>query len=54
MSVLDELDWRREVTRLYTAVRAERSPAVPNAGAVGDDSALKAPLRSFRFGTERP
>ena len=33
---------------------AERSPAVPNADAVGDDSALKAPLRSFRFGTERP
>jgi hypothetical protein len=33
---------------------AERSPAVPNADAVGDDSALKAPLRSFRFGTDRP
>ncbi len=33
---------------------AQRSPAVPNADAVGDDSALKAPLRSFRFGTERP
>jgi len=33
---------------------ADRSPAVPNADAVGDDSALKAPLRSFRFGTERP
>ncbi len=33
---------------------AERSPAVPNPAAVGDDSALKAPLRSFRFGTERP
>lgn len=33
---------------------AERSPAVPNADAVGATSALKAPLRSFRFGTERP
>ena len=33
---------------------AERSPAVPNADAVGENSALKAPLRSFRFGTERP
>ena len=32
MSVLDELDWRREVTRLYTAVRAERSPAVAHGG----------------------
>ena len=32
MTVLDELDWRREVTRLYTAVRAERSPAVAHAG----------------------
>ena len=33
---------------------AERSPAIPNASAVGEGSALKAPLRSFRFGTERP
>ncbi len=32
MSVLDELDWRREVTRLYTAVRLERSPAVAHGG----------------------
>jgi hypothetical protein len=33
---------------------AARSPAVPSADAVGGGSALKAPLRSFRFGTERP
>ena len=33
---------------------AERSPAVPSADSVGGGSALKAPLRSFRFGTERP
>jgi hypothetical protein len=32
VSVLDELDWRREVTRLYAAVRAERSPAVAHGG----------------------
>ena len=31
-SVLDELDWRREVTRLYAGVRAERSPAVAHGG----------------------
>lgn len=31
-SVLDELDWRREVTRLYAAVRSERSPAVAHGG----------------------
>ncbi len=30
--MLDELDWRREVTRLYAAVRAERSPAVAHGG----------------------
>jgi len=39
---------------MAVTLTAERSPAVPNADAVGDDSALKAPLRSFRFGTERP
>lgn len=32
MTVLDELDWRREVTRLYAGVRAERSPAVAHGG----------------------
>ena len=32
MTVLDELDWRREVTGLYAAVRAERSPAVAHGG----------------------
>lgn len=32
MTVLDELDWRRQVTRLYAAVRAERSPAVAHGG----------------------
>ena len=32
MTVLDELDWRRELTRLYAAVRAERSPAVAHGG----------------------
>ncbi len=31
-TVLDELDWRREITRLHTAVRAERSPAVAHGG----------------------
>jgi len=32
VTVLDELDWRRETTRLYAAVRAERSPAVAHGG----------------------
>jgi len=32
VSVLDELDWRREVTGLYAAVRAERSPSAAHAG----------------------
>ena len=32
MTVLDELDWRREVTRLYAAVREERSPSVAHGG----------------------
>ena len=32
MTVLDELDWRREITRLWTAVRAEGSPAVAHGG----------------------
>jgi hypothetical protein len=31
-----------------------RSPAVPRADAVGGNGPLKTPLRSFRFGTERP
>lgn len=31
-----------------------RSPAVPNVDAVGNNGLLKGPLRSFRFGTERP
>jgi hypothetical protein len=31
-----------------------RSPAVPRADAVGANGPLKTPLRSFRFGTERP
>jgi hypothetical protein len=33
---------------------AARSPAVPNIDAVGRNGALKLPLTSFRFGTERP
>lgn len=33
---------------------AERSGQTPSAAAVGADVLLKAPLRSFRFGTERP
>jgi hypothetical protein len=33
---------------------ADRSPAVPNVDAVGNNGLLKTPLRSFRFGTERP
>lgn len=32
MTVLDELDWRRQVTGLYAAVRAERSPAAAHGG----------------------
>jgi hypothetical protein len=35
-------------------VRAARSPAIPNADAVGNNGVLKTPLRSFRFGTQRP
>lgn len=35
-------------------LEAERSPAVPNVDAVGNNGLLKTPLRSFRFGTERP
>lgn len=31
-TVLDELDWRRETTRLYAAVRAEGSPANAHGG----------------------
>lgn len=31
-----------------------RSPAIPNADAVGGNGPLKTPLRSFRFGSERP
>lgn len=31
-----------------------RSKAIPNADAVGGNGPLKTPLRSFRFGTERP
>lgn len=33
---------------------ADRSAAVPNVDAVGNNGLLKTPLRSFRFGTERP
>lgn len=35
-------------------LRTQRSPAVPSVYAVGDNGALKTPLRSFRFGTEGP
>ena len=35
-------------------LRAARSLAVPNVDAVGRNGALKLPLASFRFGTERP
>jgi len=35
-------------------VLADRSAAVPNIDAVGNNGLLKTPLRSFRFGTERP
>jgi hypothetical protein len=35
-------------------LEADRSPAVPNVDAVGNNGLLKTPLRSFRFGTERP
>jgi hypothetical protein len=31
-----------------------RSPAIPRADAVGGNGALKTPLRSFRFGAQRP
>lgn len=33
---------------------AQLTPVVPNVDAVGSNGALKSPLRSFRFGTERP
>ena len=32
MTLLDELDWRREMSRLYAAVRAEGWPSVAHAG----------------------
>jgi hypothetical protein len=35
-------------------LRAARSLAVPNVDAVGRNGALKLPLASFRFGTDRP
>jgi hypothetical protein len=35
-------------------LRAARSDAVPNVEATGRNGALKLPLSSFRFGTERP
>jgi hypothetical protein len=35
-------------------LRSARSPAVPNIDSVGRNGALKLPLTSFRFGTERP
>jgi hypothetical protein len=35
-------------------LRSARSPAIPNADAVGANGLLKTPLRSFRFGTDRP
>jgi hypothetical protein len=35
-------------------LRSARSPAVPTVDAVGANGLLKLPLRSFRFGTERP
>ena len=35
-------------------LRAARSLAVPSVDAVGRNGALKLPLASFRFGTERP
>lgn len=33
---------------------ADRTPAIPRADAVGRNGLLKLPLRSFRFGTDRP
>lgn len=36
------------------ALTAQFSGQVPNATALGSDVLLKAPLRSFRFGTQRP
>jgi hypothetical protein len=33
---------------------AQLSPVVPNVDSVGTNGRLKSPLRSFRFGTERP
>jgi hypothetical protein len=35
-------------------LRSTRSPAIPNADAIGNNGVLKTPLRSFRFGTARP
>jgi hypothetical protein len=35
-------------------LRTARSAVVPNVDSVGRNGALKLPLTSFRFGTERP
>jgi hypothetical protein len=39
---------------LDVTMLAARSPAIPRADAVATNGALKTPLRSLRFGTERP
>jgi hypothetical protein len=41
-------------TGLDITMLAERSPATPKADAVAANGALKTPLRSLRFGTDRP
>jgi hypothetical protein len=41
-------------TGLDITMLAERSPATPKADAVAASGALKTPLRSLRFGTDRP
>jgi hypothetical protein len=41
-------------TGLDITMLAERSPATPKADAVAANGALKTPLRSVRFGTQRP
>ncbi len=51
MLVPDEPGAREGVDIL---LRSDISAAVPNVDAVGNNGLLKTPLRSFRFGTERP
>lgn len=50
----DESTTNRPTVLADITVESERSNAVPRADAVGGNGAIKQPLRSFRFGDERP